>query len=63
MGVLALAGCAPADPPPTPTALCQAFGYTPGAADYDRCVARRKKDQAQRARQNQVMRRLFSGAE
>lgn len=60
--ILTLAGCAPADPPPTPTALCAAFGYTAGTASYAACVQRRQHDSVARAQQEQVMRRLISGA-
>jgi hypothetical protein len=60
--ILTLAGCAPADPPPTPTALCAAFGYTAGTTSYAACVQRRRQDAIERARQEQIMRRLMSGA-
>jgi hypothetical protein len=62
VSMLALAGCAPADPPPTPTALCAAFGYTAGTPSYAACVQRREQDAIARTRQEQVMRRLMSGA-
>jgi len=59
---LLLAGCTPSGPPPTPTALCAAFGYTEGTADYASCVRNQTEQAIQRKNQDAVMKRLFSGA-
>ncbi|GBQ17244.1 hypothetical protein AA700_1253 [Acidiphilium acidophilum DSM 700] len=59
---LLLSGCTPSGPPPTPTALCAAFGYTQGTPAYADCVQTQAERATDRTKQDAIMKRLFSGA-